>query len=160
MTFPDLQSLWSICVLSATCLEILLLSKVVYGLLTKNSGQTKRVGKYIINTIVCFIFSFYAYMDYALWVNAPRGQTEDESFLLLNEEIMSRVTEQFLYALLWIVVLVAFNILYQLRVERIREIKPIIILALVDFLIMLTTITIGAYTAYIDLSGEISRYFY
>jgi hypothetical protein len=99
-------------------------------------------------------------MDYALWVNGPRGQSEDESFLLLNEEIMSRVTEHFFKALLWIVVLVAFNILYQLRVERIREIKPIIILALVDFLIMLTTITIGAYTAYIDLSGEISRYVY
>jgi hypothetical protein len=160
MTGPDLQTLWSICVLTAASLQILLLSKAAYGLLTKNNGQVKRVIKYIVNTTVCFIFSFYAYLDYALWVSAPRGQTEQESFLLLKEAVMSKATEWTLFALLWTVLLVAFNILYQLRVERIREIKPIIILALVDFLIMLTTITIGAYTAYIDLSGELSRYFY
>jgi hypothetical protein len=158
MTYETMTSIWGICVLSAMVIGIILIAKLTYGIIKKNNEQIKSSIKYIINALVCYIFSFYACLSFFLWVSAPIGQTKEESFLLLKEIMTSSFLEWVMYALIITGILLMFNILYQLKFERIKKKRFLALLAFADIVIMVTSISIGALTAYVGLTGEINRF--
>lgn len=159
MTYETLLMLWSICVVSATILGLTLIGRLTIGILRKNGDVVKSTLKYIFNILVCYLFSFFAYLTFALWVNGPRETTQEESLRLLEYQVTSTALEWAAIAGFWTGVLFIFNLVYQLKVERRSGIQSLMLLALADMGIMLTTIGVGAVTAYVGLADEIKRYF-
>lgn len=156
MTYQFLTSLWSICVFSAFVLGTTLVGRLIFGVAKRNETVIKSTLKYLVNIIVCFVFSFYAYISFALWVTAPKGTTKQESFIFLKQLTVSSVIQWTLYALICVVALIMFNIFYQMKVEGKKHVQSIVLLAIAGTVVMFAAIAIGSLTAYFGLLAEIT----
>jgi hypothetical protein len=157
MTYEFTNRLWEFSVVAAVAWTALIL-RLVYGLVKRKGDVIKETIKYILNT--CSFLFVYVYFSFFIVVQAPHGETKDDSIKMLNDWVRQESFDWSLWALLVTAVLVLFNIVYQLRIEKIRDNRQVILLTISNGLIMGFGIFLGSSNALIGLTEEINRHTY
>lgn len=159
MTYELINKLWEFSVLAAVAIWTVLALRLLYGLVKRKGNTIKVTIKYILNT-VSFLFVYAVYFSFFIVVQAPHGKTKDESVKILNDWVRQESFEWSLWALLLTALLVLFNIVYQLRIENIKDYKQVILLTISNGLIMGFGIFLGLSNALVGLTEEINRHTY
>jgi hypothetical protein len=154
-----IEKVWSYSVVAAALVVIFFVLRIAIGLVLKKGNIVKGSTKYLINT-VSFLFVYAVYFSFFIVVQAPHGETREESINNLYQWVKSESIEWFLWALLLTLILFLINKLYQLKVEKIRDNRQLALLALFDLAIMVYGIILGSYQAIFGLIGEIDRHTY
>ena len=152
-----LNNLWPYSVLMAVILWAFLILRLVFGVIKKKTDIVKSTIKYLINTLL-FLFDAYVYFSFFIVVQAPIGETRDDSIRMLNQWVKDDSLEWLYWGMAITLILAIFNYLYQIKIERIKSVSLIIILAILDLLIILYGIFLGSYTAIQGLTEEINRH--
>lgn len=159
MTYDLINKLWEFSVLAAVAIWTVLALRLLYGLVKRKGNIIKETIKYILNT-VSFLFVYAVYFSFFIVVQAPHGKTKDDSIKMLNDWVRQESFDWFLWALLLTALLVLFNIVYQLRIEKIKDSKQVILLTISNGLIMGFGIFLGSSNALVGLTEEINRHTY
>ena len=152
-----LNNLWPYSVLMAVILWAFLILRLVFGVIKKKTDIVKSTIKYLINTLL-FLFDAYVYFSFFIVVQTPIGETRDDSIRMLNQWVKDDSLEWLYWGMAITLILAIFNYLYQIKIERIKSVSLIIILAILDLLIILYGIFLGSYTAIQGLTEEINRH--
>jgi len=156
MTYGTQQNIWAIYVFANIGVELLLITWLTIGIVKKNSFQIKSSIKFLINSASSFIFSLYPFVYFGIWVSGPHGQNKQDLLTLLSDDILQSVTKWYLWAFLWLSLLLIFNIFYQTKIERRRSLKQVVFIFLVDLFIMSFGILYSAYCTHQALANEIN----
>jgi hypothetical protein len=115
--------------------------------------------KYLINIVVALVLAWGAFLDYALWVQPPIGKTREESVDLLQSGIIDKGIGLAITGLLIIGTLTFLTWLVQVKIEKQKNLKELFLTVLIDSLIVVFGIGLGAFDAYNGLIVEINRVF-
>jgi hypothetical protein len=159
MTYELVNELWGYGVQTAVLIWAVLFLRLLFGLVKRRQEIIKATIKYVINTI-SFLFAYVVYLSFFIVVQAPRGKTKDESIKMLNDWITQESFDWSLWALLLTVSLTLFNVFFQLKIEKTKDNRQIIVLTILNLLIMTSGIFLGSYNALIGLTWEINRHSY
>jgi|GEM_PF-4471819 len=145
--------------LIAVFIWLLLFLKLILAVAKGNRPEIRNSLKYIVNT-VAFFFAYAIYFSFAIIVHAPRGKTRDESLTMLRDFVARQALEWTVWGLLFVLFMFAFNIVYQSKIERIRNRNQIAILTLIHLFIIAFAIFLGTQNAMVGLTEEINRHIY
>lgn len=159
MTYELINKLWACSVVAAVLIWAVLLSRLVFGLVKRRKEIVRTSIKYIVNTIT-FLFAYAVYFSFFIVVQVPHGMTKDDSIRMLNDWVGKEAMQWCLWGLLLMMVLAIFNVVYQLKIEKIKGNVEIILLAILSMLIMTFGIFLGSYNAILGLTEEINRHSY
>jgi uncharacterized protein (DUF2132 family) len=142
--------------LTGVLIWTLLTVRLFVGIFKNRPSITKSSIKYLVNSTT-FVFVAAVYISFAMVVQAPHGQTKDESFDLLFDWVVTESTEWFLWAMVIAFFLTLFNLVYQNKIEKIKNSRQIVLLSLLDMAVMCYGIFIAGQIAFAGLAGEIER---
>ncbi|WP_133259723.1 hypothetical protein [Pseudochryseolinea flava] len=145
--------------MAAVAIWTVLALRLLYGLVKRKADVIKETIKYILNT-VSFLFVYAVYSSFSIVVRAPHGKTKDDSIKMLNDWVRQESFDWSLSALLLTALLILFNIVYQLKVEKVKDNGQIILLTISSGLIMAFGIFLGSSNALVGLTEEINRHTY
>ena len=155
MTYDDINSVWSYTVLSAAIICGTLILRLLFALVGKRLSLVKTSLKYIANT-VSFIYVYAVYFSFAIVVRSPTGKTREDSLDMLYSWVREKSLEWFFWGLLMLAVLTIFNTAYQIRIEKKKDNRQLIILAAINLFVILFGILMGSANAIIGLTEEIN----
>ena len=115
--------------------------------------------KYLINLLTAGVIGWLAYLNFALRVLPPIGQTREESINLLKTGIIDIGLEHALTGFIAISFLIVLTWLIQNRIEKERKLKELIAIAIMNFTIVGFGITLGMFHTFKALIIEIDRHF-
>ena len=133
MTYNQWNEIWGYSVIIGVLIWAFLAIRLFIGLL-KKKGTIKSSIKYIINTST-FLFVAYAFFSFAITNTRP----EENVWVWAKPYSIELFGKAISVALL----LAIFNYLYQIFIEKKRNILELIVLAIVDLIIMTYGILLG-----------------
>lgn len=148
MTYGTQQNIWATFVFLGVAVELTLIIWLIAGIVKKNRNQIKTSVKFLINSTSSFSFVLFPFVYFGLWVNGPHGQPKQLLINLLNKDMQEAIMKWYLWAFLWLSVLLVFNIFYQTKLERHKSWGQTICIFLIDFTIMSFGILYPAFCAY------------
>jgi hypothetical protein len=154
-----LCNIWAFSAMTGMLVLTILILRLFIGIFKKRTSLVKSSIKYIINCLT-FLFVAIVCFSFAIVVRTEKGVSREDSIDLLKTWIKSESFEWFLWALLSTFILTIFNIVYQLKVEKIKNLKQIVALSTIDLSIMCYGIFIGGQIAFHGLMLEINYFTY
>jgi NADH:ubiquinone oxidoreductase subunit 4 (subunit M) len=136
MSYKTITSIYSISIIIGIIIGTILVLRLIVGIFRKNNRLIASSLKYIIHSLT-FIFVAIVYISFAIVVNGPQGEERKE---WIKKESM----EWFLIAIGITLTMAILNNIYQIKIEKNKDLRKTIILSILDFLIMCYGIFIGA----------------
>ena len=136
----------------------ILLFTLLKGIMTKNWQLVKRIIKYIINSFV-FIIAWMFFLEMALIVKPQILSTKQSSILALESWIHENQMEDIYTSIVVILILLGINLFFYFKIERKKNKKDLLILALFAIAVLSFGIWIAGQDAYSGMLEEINRHF-
>jgi hypothetical protein len=115
--------------------------------------------KYIFNFIFASVIAYFIFFDFAIWVLAPIAETQEASMDILKSRIIEIAIIDLLIALGFLGFLNLLTWFFQIKIEKFKSKKTIILIFSINLIIVLIGLTLGIIYSFDGLSIEIQRNF-
>ncbi len=135
--------------------------KFIYELIKNKKEKYFKTLRLLVNFGVILTFCYNSFLSLFMIVRLPFEITKskEQSLEILNQWIINKELKIGLMGLCIIVLLGFFSYLYQLKVEKLNLIKPIINLTIINCLIMTFSLFLIYYHTYNGLAVEVGYHF-
>jgi asparagine N-glycosylation enzyme membrane subunit Stt3 len=128
----------------------ILLLLILFGIIKKKWDLVKRIGKYLVNSVVFFI-AYAFYLEVALLVKPPVSEP------LLKSWINDRVLYNLLVSIIVAIILFAINYGFYKKVESRKYKVDLYILTIFDIVVLLVGAWLAGQDAYYGFLEELNR---
>lgn len=123
----------------------------------KDYPNFKRVMMYLINSLV-FLVGVPFYVRLAIIVQGPKEATRQASMRVLRDDCIVEFIRYVSISILVCAIFIVINYLFQKYILNSIEKKTLVVLASLDFAILLLLSALAIFNYYIGISGEIESY--
>lgn len=128
-----------------------------FKLVRKDKFNFKRIILYLINSLV-FLLGVPFYLRLAIIVQGPKEATIEESMQVLKNDCVIELVRYMVISILVSAILMLVNYLFQKYILKTIEKRTLLVLALLDFALLLLLSALAIFNYYIGISAEVRSY--